>query len=191
MLPLTGFLLSVFWSCFKTTPVSGILNLCQKWTPCISFHFWHLSLKELKEFLCKQFCLQKLKADFHHLETWKSKSCSLDASWIRTDSTSKGYQHVTMCLIIKLSLKKVRRTIKLLHNIFWKGLASSIEKKEKSCFSFLIVIWKDKVKQLFMFLPCQLTAPKKSEKTSWNRNLQTEAERSKKINKPQKVKISK
>lgn len=53
---------------------------------------------------------------------------------IRTDTTRKGYQHVTMCLIIQISLKEVRRTTKLLHNLFWKGLASSIEKKKNPAF---------------------------------------------------------
>lgn len=101
---------------------------------------------------------------------------------IRTDTISKGYQHVRMCLIIKISLKEVRRTIKLLCILFWKDLASSTEKKrEISCFSFLIVIWKDKFKQFFVFIHCQLNESKKSEKTFGNRNLQTERERSKKL----------
>lgn len=41
-----------------------------------------------------------------------------------------------------------------------------------------------------MFIHCQLNKPKKSKKTFRNRNLQTERERSKKINKRQKNKKS-
>lgn len=135
--------LNRFFSCLFSEDVLKLL--CQG---CQTFirsehHIYHFILASLIKGLKKAFAqtVLSLEAENRFPSSWNLKIQRVPFGHlrIRTDDNSKRYQYIT----IQISVKEVIKLIRLLCHLFWNGLALSIKKKKKSCFSFLIMMWKD------------------------------------------------